>query len=93
MTDADDLVGQSESACDLGGARKQGTDPHVLMISLSIAHLPPEPGTSQPLGRAKAQFTFTALINFQLSVVDSRGLSDGDRSGNPKGVVAVGNNQ
>jgi hypothetical protein len=29
MTDADDLVGQSESACDLGGARKQGTDPHV----------------------------------------------------------------
>jgi hypothetical protein len=30
VTDADDLVGQSESACDLGGARKQGTDPHGL---------------------------------------------------------------
>jgi hypothetical protein len=44
MTDADEIVGESESACDLGGPRKQGTDPHVLMISPSIAHLPPEPG-------------------------------------------------
>jgi hypothetical protein len=30
MADADDLVGQSESACDLGGAGKQGADPHGL---------------------------------------------------------------
>jgi hypothetical protein len=28
VTDADDLVGQSESARDLGGAGKQGTDAH-----------------------------------------------------------------
>jgi hypothetical protein len=30
VTDADDLVGQSERARNLGGARKQGTDAHGL---------------------------------------------------------------
>ena len=53
MTDADNLVGQSESARDLGGAWKQGTDPHVLMISLTIVHLLLKPRISQPLAQPK----------------------------------------